>query len=106
MPGLAGSLLQLAESAGDLGATLDLEAVPRPEGVELARWLVTFPSYGFLLVGDPAALAARFGAAGLVCAEVARLDGTGVLRLAAGGATEEVWDLSARPLTGLRPGLA
>ena len=104
MPGVAGSLLQLAESAGGLGATLDVEALPRPDGVELARWLVTFPSYGFLLAGDPAALAARFGAAGLVCAQVGRFDETGRVRLVAGGASEEVWDLGARPLTGLRPG--
>jgi selenophosphate synthetase-related protein len=103
MPGVAGSLLQLAESAGGLGATLDLEALPRPDGVELARWLVTFPSYGFLLAGDPAALAARFGAAGLLCAQVGRFDDTGRLRLVAGGAEAEVWDLSARPLTGMRP---
>lgn len=103
MPGVAGSLLQLAESAGGLGATLDLEALPRPDGVELARWLVTFPSYGFLLAGDPPALAARFGAAGLTCVPVGRFDGTGRVRLVAAGEEAEVWDLSTRPLTGLRP---
>jgi hypothetical protein len=70
----------------------------------LGRWLRSFPSYGFLLVGDPDALVARFGAAGLACAPVARLDESGVLRLRADGAEEPVWDLAAEPLTGLRPG--
>ena len=103
MPGVAGSLLQLAESAGGLGATLDLDSLPRPAGVDLGRWLVTFPSYGFLVVGDPGALGARFEGAGLACARVATLDGTARLRLAAGGEVAEVWDLAAVPLTGMGP---
>ncbi len=69
----------------------------------LEEWLVTFPSYGFLMVGDPDALAARFGAAGLTCARVGTLDDSGRLRLRARGAEELVWDLGAEPLTGLRP---
>ena len=103
MPGVAGSLLQLCESAGGLGCALDLEALPRPPGIALARWLLAFPSYGFLLVGDPAAIAARARARGLAAAAVGTLDGSGVLRLAAAGAEEPVWDLGAEPLTGLRP---
>jgi selenophosphate synthetase-related protein len=103
MPGVAGSLLQLCESAGGLGCALDLDALPAPAGLALDRWLLTFPSYGFLLVGDPAALAARFGAAGLACAQVGTLDDSGALRLAAGGREEPVWDLAREPLTGLRP---
>ena len=48
MPGVAGSLLQMIEGAG-VGATLDVDAVPRPVGVAIERWLLTFPSFGFLL---------------------------------------------------------
>lgn len=103
MPGVAGSLLQFCESAGGLGCALDLEALPVPPGVGLDRWLLTFPSYGFLLVGDPARLAARFGAAGLTVARLGTLDGSGALRLRAGGRDEPVWDLSQDDLTGLRP---
>jgi selenophosphate synthetase-related protein len=103
MPGPAGSLLQLLESAGGLGCALDLDVLPAPPGVDVGEWLVTFPSYGFLLVGDPTALAARFGAAGLSCVRVGTLDGSGVLRLAARGREAEVWDLGAEPLTGMGP---
>jgi selenophosphate synthetase-related protein len=103
MPGVAGSLLQLCESAGGLGCALDLDGLPVPPGLTLERWLVTFPSYGFLLVGDPAPLAARFGAAGLTLAQVGTLDGSGVLRLAADGEEAPVWDLGEQDLTGLRP---
>ena len=103
MPGVAGSLLQFCESAGGLGCALDLDALPVPPGVPLGEWLLCFPSYGFLLAGDPDALAARFGAAGLTLARVGTLDGTGALRLRAGGREEPVWDLSTEDLTGLRP---
>ncbi len=103
MPGVAGSLLQFCESAGGLGCALDLDALPVPPGVPLERWLLAFPSYAFLLAGDPAAAAARAAAHGLSAARVGTLDDTGVLRLAAGGAEEPVWDLGAEPLTGLGP---
>ncbi|MGD9695715.1 MAG: AIR synthase related protein [Thermoleophilia bacterium] len=102
-PGVAGSLLQLCESAGGLGCALDLDALPVPDGADIESWLPAFPSYGFLLVGDPVALAARAAAAGLAAARVATLDDGGVVRLRAGGAEEPVWDLGAEPLTGLRP---
>lgn len=100
-PGVAGSLVQLCESAGGLGCALDLDALPVPAGVALEDWLLCFPSYGFLLAGDPDALGRRFGGAGLTCVRVGTFDASGVVRLAAGDAEEPVWDLRAEPLTGL-----
>lgn len=104
MPGLAGSLLQLLEGAGGLGCALRLDGVPVPAGLALEDWLRVFPSYGFLLVGDPDALVRRFGGAGLACAEIGRLDASGRLRLAASGEEALVWDLGAEALTGLGTG--
>jgi uncharacterized protein len=52
MPGIAGSLLQMIEGAG-CGALLDLDRLPRPDGTGLERWLLTFPSFGFLLASPP-----------------------------------------------------
>jgi selenophosphate synthetase-related protein len=103
MPGVAGSLLQLCESAGGLGCALDLDGLPVPPGLPLERWIVTFPSYGFLLVGHPDSLEARFAGAGLALARVGTLDDSGVLRLRAGGEEAPVWDLGEHDLTGLRP---
>jgi selenophosphate synthetase-related protein len=100
MPGVAGSLLQLCESAGGLGCALDLDALPAPPGLPLERWLLTFPSFAFLVVGDAEALVGRAGAAGLAAARVATLDATGRLRLAGAGREEPVWDLTDEPLTG------
>jgi selenophosphate synthetase-related protein len=103
MPGVAGSLLQLLELAG-CGATLDLDRLPRPGGVPLERWLVTFPSFGFVLTGPPEhaqEACAVFHARGLACMVCGSLDGSRTLSVAAGGATARVWDLAAEPLTTL-----
>jgi uncharacterized protein len=102
MPGVAGSLLQLLELTDGCGATLDLDALPRPRDVALEQWLVTFPSFGFVLAAPPAhaaPAAERFTSRGLHCRACGAFDDTGVLRLAAGGATADVWDLAAEPLT-------
>jgi uncharacterized protein len=103
MPGIAGSLLQMIEGAG-CGATLDLDRLPRPRHGDLERWLLTFPSFGFVLAAVPGreeeALEA-FRVRGLAAAVCGRFDGTRVLRLASGGAVADVWDLGADPLTGL-----
>lgn len=103
MPGVAGSLLQLVEAAG-CGATLDLDRLPRPAQVPLERWLMTFPSFGFLLAVPPelaADAAEPFVRRGLACAECGRLDDSGVLRLAAADRAAPVWDLGREPFTGL-----
>lgn len=99
MPGIAGSLLQMIEGAG-VGATLDLDAIPKPDGVALERWLLTFPSFGFLLAGDERAIK-PFTDRGLVCAPCGTFDDTPQLKLRAGGKTAVAWDLNATPLTGL-----
>jgi selenophosphate synthetase-related protein len=103
MPGIAGSLLQMIEGAG-CGARLDLDRLPRPDGAPLDRWLLTFPSFGFLLAAPEAhvgAACAAFTRRGLACAPCGTFDDTRVLRLATGGSEAPVWDLAGTPLTGL-----
>ena len=105
MPGIAGSLLQMIEGAG-CGARLDLDALPRPDGTPLERWLLTFPSFGFLLAAPPEhvdAACAVFTRRGLSCAPCGSFDDSRVLRLAYGGAEAPAWDLAGAPLTGLGP---
>ena len=103
MPGVAGSLLQMIEGAG-CGAVLDLDRLPRPDGAPLRRWLLTFPSFGFLLAARPEhaeAVAWAFTRRGLACAPCGEFDRTRVLRLRLRGAEAAVWDLVRAPLTGL-----
>jgi selenophosphate synthetase-related protein len=103
MPGVAGSLLQMLEVAG-CGAALDVDAVPRPKGAPMERWIVTFPSFGYLLAAPEPNVqeaCAVFERRGLACARCGELDASSVLRLAAGGVEAPVWDLRSNPLTGL-----
>jgi selenophosphate synthetase-related protein len=104
-PGGAGSRLLWIAGAG-CGARLDLDALPRPDHAPLERWLLTFPSFGFLLAAAPEqvdAACAVFTRRGLACAPCGTFDDTRVLRLAAGGAEAPAWDLAGAPLTGLGP---
>lgn len=50
--GLLGTLAMLTATSR-CGAILDLDLLPVPEGVEMRRWLLSFPSYGYILTADP-----------------------------------------------------
>jgi AIR synthase-related protein len=53
--GVVGTAIMLAESSG-VAIDIDLEAVAPPPGIAQARWLKSFPSYGFLIAVAPQAL--------------------------------------------------
>jgi selenophosphate synthetase-related protein len=103
MPGAAGSLLQLLEAAG-CGAVLDVDRLPRPAGVPVARWLRTFPSFGFLLAATPEradAACEAFDRRGLACAVCGAFEDSRKLELRCGRDRATVWDLGVSALTGL-----
>jgi hypothetical protein len=102
MGGIVGTLLMLLETSG-CGAVLQVDAVPCPAGVPLDRWLVSFPSYGFLLSIRPenvAAVQAHFQQRDLVCAVVGTVQPTSSLVLRSQNQSVEFWDLSQQGLTG------
>ena len=106
MPGAAGSLLQMLEGAG-CGAVLELDRLPRPDGVGVERWLRTFPSFGFLLAAAPEhadEARATFTARGLACEPCGEFTDTRRLDLQSGRDRATVWDLGIAPLTGLGGG--
>lgn len=103
MAGLIGTALMLLECSG-IGATIDVSAVPRPADVPLARWLQSFPSFGFLLAVAPAAVPRvlqRFRQRDIAAAEIGRCDASRVLQLGdETGAVRPFRDLQAEPLMG------
>jgi AIR synthase-related protein len=105
MGGVIGTAVMLLEASG-VGATLSLDALPRPAGIPWESWLLAFPSYGFLLAAapgqSPRALKA-FAARGIDAAVVGRVDETRALKLATGATQATVWDLAHAPLTGFAP---
>ena len=73
--GVVGTLLMLLECSG-VGAELWLDHLPQPAGVELERWLVSFPSYGYLLsvpTADTARTSELFARNGIACAVVGQI---------------------------------
>lgn len=105
--GLLGTALMLMECSG-VGAHIDLDRVPRPDGVGLERWLRSFPSFGYLLACKPAQaseLVERFRARDIAASVIGditdshRLD----LSLADGPRTEQApfWDLTQDALMGI-----
>jgi len=99
MAGAVGTALMLLECSG-VGATIDVDAIPRPEGVPLLRWLTSFPSFGFVLSVRPAHLGAvltRFAARDIACGVAGEVDGSRRLVLRQGGEHALLWDLNAEP---------
>ena len=105
MAGMFGSLGMLLE-CNRLGVTVDLEALPRPAGVPLTRWVICFPCFAFLVCTPPGReeeCAAPFRERGLTAEVIGTLDGTGIVRARLGPEMATVLDLSAEPVTGLPP---
>lgn len=103
MAGSIGSLAMLLEP-GALGAEIDLDLLPAPEGVSLDRWLVCFPTFAFWLTTDePSHCVDLFRSAGLEAAVAGSVTGSGVLTLRQGAASRAVIDVRQEPVTGLWP---
>lgn len=100
--GILGTLLMLLEP-NHCGARLDLDALPRPAGCALSRWLKVFPSYGFLLTLEPHDLdtvAAAFAFEGLHCEAIGLIDPSARLHVHHGDEHATFWDLAEHPFTG------
>jgi uncharacterized protein len=104
--GVIGTTLMLLECSG-VGATLDVNAVPAPYGVDRADWLVgTFPSFGFVLAVPPQHLAAvlqRFRSRAIACAAVGECDDSRCLRLRYQAEVCLAWDFGEQALIGCGP---
>ncbi len=103
MGGLVGTAVMLAEASG-CELELNLEAITPPPGVELQAWLSCFPSYGYLLVVDPARLEALAATVAphrdLRCEPIGRFAaGPASVQISQAGATASLWQIGAA-LTG------
>ncbi|WP_419759233.1 sll0787 family AIR synthase-like protein [Acidisoma sp.] len=100
--GLVGTAMMLAECSR-VGLSIDLAGVPRPEGVPLDRWLLSFPSFGYILAVPPFHVddvVGRFTARGIAAADVGAVTAGSVVEILDGSARETVWDFARQPLIG------
>ena len=80
VPGTLGMLL----ATSHCGATVDVTKIPRPENLDLARWLLSFPSYGYLLTAAPknaASVCAHFTSQGIAAVDIGIIEPENVLAL-------------------------
>jgi AIR synthase-related protein len=102
MAGIAGTVLMLLE-ASRLGGFIDLAAIPRPAEIPLERWLLAFPSFGYLLSTDPQdsdEVIARFTDRGIAAGVIGGTDASRTVTLRAGEAETIFWRFEQKGLTG------
>ena len=88
--GIVGTLAMLLQCS-QVGAELWLDQIPRPEQIDLTRWLISFPSFGFLLSVDPSQIGdvtALFDDRGIATAQVGTIIESGAFVLVYGTARE------------------
>ena len=104
MGGILGTLLMLAECSG-VGASVDIDAIPLPPGTDLARWLRTFPSYGFLLSARPEQVdeaCERFARRDIACVPIGTLTGGPIVEIAYGAEVAPLWNFATATFIGAR----
>lgn len=105
MGGILGTLLMLLETSG-CGAILDLDKIPCPSELSIDRWLLTFPSFGFLLSVQSEnieAVRSQFHQQDLVCEVVGAVQSVPELVLQSTSESTVFWDFRQQPLTGFSP---
>lgn len=104
MAGLIGSVLMLLECSGK-GAEIQLERIPKPYAIPLKDWLITFPSYGFILSIRPqhtTEVRKVFDSINLTCKVIGRITGgSNVLFVKNGTGKTLFWDTEAQPVIGI-----
>lgn len=89
--GVVGTLAMLLECS-HVGAELWMNQLPRPMDAEFTRWLIAFPSFGYLLSVAPehtARVINHFGAQEITCAPMGRVTASPSLVLGYGTARAE-----------------
>jgi uncharacterized protein len=77
--------------------------LPKPSGTPLERWLVTFPSYGFVMAARPQnveAIIGQFAVRGIAAAEIGEFTNDHRVTISDGTASEVIWDFTREPLLG------
>jgi AIR synthase-related protein len=100
--GIVGTAAMLAECSG-VAIDIDLRKIPKPPEVALERWLLTFPSFGYILSVKPwnvAETIARFAARDIAVEAIGSVAQGSRVTIGDGASSETIWDFAERPLIG------
>lgn len=101
--GLLGTAAIMMENSG-VGAEIDLNALPRPDGLALEDWLLSFMSYGFVLAVEPRnrdEVLGLFKKRGLTAAAIGEVSAEPVVRLRSREQSEAFFDFAREAITGI-----
>jgi AIR synthase-related protein len=102
MAGVVGTTLMLLE-ASRLGGVIALNKIPRPSEIPLERWLLAFPSFGYLLsvpAENSFAVIEQFTNRGIAAAEIGTTDSSRIVRLQEGVQETTLWRFADSALVG------
>jgi AIR synthase-related protein len=104
MAGILGSTMMLLELSG-VGALIDMDAVPLPEDVSerFFDWLISFPSYGFVLSVRPwrvSDVQLAFEKHGINCSSIGTVTANCNVILFSKDEETLLWDFDKKPFTG------
>jgi len=100
--GIVGTAAMLAECSG-VGIRIDVRAVPKPHSAPIDRWLMTFPSFGYLLAvapGDVGAVTRLFSEQDIAAADIGGVFEGAEVAIADGETVEVIWDFERASLIG------
>jgi len=103
-PGMLGTLGMLLESSR-AGAVVDLDLLPRPEGMDMASWQKMYPGMGFVVTATPdeaGEVVRIFRERGLSSAAVGRVTKERRLVIESGGERAILFDFEREVITGIR----
>lgn len=104
MSGIAGTALMMVEASG-VGAEIDLDRVPVPDGIQLDRWLLAYNSFGFLLAVEDRHwenLVDMSVSRSLELLRIGTIIEGSELVLCRGGQSEVLWDWAKEPFLGFK----
>jgi len=103
MAGSIGSILMLLECSKK-GAEIFTDEITIPPGVSLEKWLLTFPSYGFVLSVRPensSKVQEKFEKHGLLCEKIGNVTADKKIFFIINGNKELFWDLNTHSYIGI-----
>jgi len=104
-PGVLGTIAMLLETSG-VGADVDVGAIPKPEGVDLSSWILTYPGCGFIVTCDEARTEETLDILrerNLSATVVGRATEERKMRLSLEGESRMLFDLENEIITGASP---
>jgi selenophosphate synthetase-related protein len=104
-PGCIGTMGMLLESSGK-GGHIDVDKIPRPDGVDVIQWFLTYQGYGFALSCKPKnskRLIDLFKTVGVDAAVVGKVDDSLELVLRSGNESRVLFNFCKEIITGCNP---